>query len=150
MKFARLPLVAAVVIGGGVIGAQPAHAAETQWFNTVGDGGGYAAASVTVAFLSKNTVDLKGWVRDVCPGDSKGAYVHISYYWSDGGSYPTLLAKDTNGCGRTTIPFDPAPVKKGDARQPLRGIRINVCERDANGGGGTWCDSHYFDNWRVG
>lgn len=149
MKFARLPLVAVLVVGGGVAGAQPAHAGETHSFRTVGDGRGYAKAAVTVDFLSKTTVDLKGWVRDVCPGDGKGAYVSISYltqYWS----YGTVIGKDTNGCGSTSVGFDPAPVVKGSRLQSLRAVRITVCERDADGGGGSWCDSHHYDNWRVG
>jgi len=150
----RPRIFGAAIVAMSMLALSPAAAlaGESHYYNTAGgptpDGSdGYIRAKVTVNFPSKKAYDVKGWVEDMCPGDGKGGYVTArmgttteTSIWS--------LGKDTNGCGNGKVRFDPAPYRNGTI---LSGIRVEVCERDTNGDGDgpPYCESHWFDNWRV-
>jgi hypothetical protein len=112
---------------------------------------GYALATMTVTFPSKRTFSIAGVVRDVCPKDGNGAYVDVeTYIPGPAGAYfhpAGTLGKDTNGCGGSSEQFAWSSKKI----RYLAGVRVRVCERDADGGEHAYrktaCSQYYsFSN----
>jgi hypothetical protein len=134
---------AAVIACAAALGFTASAHAESATLDTDGTiawGGlkytteGYALATMTVSFPSKKRFSIYGVVRDVCPKDGNGAYVDVEHYISGpAGAYFTshgTLGKDTNGCGGSSEQF---AWSSGSIRY-LAGVRVRVCERDADGG----------------
>jgi hypothetical protein len=124
-----------------------AHAGETRQWSTKDEyGGGHAVIRITVHFLSKRSVDIRGWVKDACgggDGDGQGAYA-----WVKNRKWERLVAKDINGCGNGKRHFDPGPFT---LKRDLKYLAVLVCESDPNGDSEHLgiCAIKEFDNWRF-
>ncbi len=150
-------LLAGLTIAGA--SAATAQAGETRNWNNhdrreyvyPGRDLGWAAASVTVDFVARNAVDIRGFVDDVCPADSEGANLFYNVYYERTGQVTRREIVNNRGCDKGVVSFDPAPYLSR-IRSRVRYIEFNLCSyrydpkvkvRRIN-----TCLKQTFTNWR--
>jgi hypothetical protein len=125
-------LLAGLIIAGA--SAATAQAGETRNWNNKdrrayyhpGKKLGYASASVTVDFVTRNAVDIRGFVDDVCPADSEGATLFYEVHYDRTAQVTRREIVNNRGCDKGVVSFDPAPYLS-EARTRVEYIQFKLC-----------------------
>lgn len=140
--------IAVLLLLGAFIAAPLTAPASATWTETHAYNLGNAKAKFTVGFKTKHSFTIGGWLKDICPADSRGVYMFMYVYHhrelGDWGGMPY----DNNGCGNGRFNLLKTAYSAGSDK--IRWLRVLVCEMDQAETAPQVCRGWNFRNPFVG
>lgn len=132
-------IAGAALVAGLLVTPSQAQAAVSSSYSMAtvlgGNSAGQARATGAVTWTSSQAASIKLSIRDVCPGDGRGAYMRAIVINSKSINNTELLfvGSDVNGCGTAAESFTKT-LPNGGAK--ICSVRLRLYESD----GGTFHD----------